>query len=718
MKVNVNGLLDELSFWLDDPVDVDGKNSENILVAVTTLELVTLVVAVVVVMDDDEDESLLLLVGEGMSDDIETGVFGADNDVLDSLRSSIFKFALPFPLVFPFPLVLFPPPLLLPLFSDVLADNFGIWKFLSNDCDDCEVNNFKTSLGSARGLSLDCGLNSFCLSLFPLLLLVAAVDIIPGIDADLDDDCKNFGVFPLVKDPEEFDLWNTGFTDDDPVFVGNVSPEDEAVNGVDIDDIAVVDDVDGTADDNDDALFIFSDDDDFLDAGPLLTPGFNPVCVFVTVPVAGLGAEDVVDDWIVEDDEEVVDNEDVDTVVVVLEAKSFVLVLLIVNFIPSELGLTIYSVFLFEDEGAVGAGGGIGGLTIAWGDWGGGGGVGLLAKTSSDTCCADFNLSITALKDPFRFLAGLLEPAPPAPNLFDPSAKSCCSVNKSNWDPDDIIVKSNCFNLTEEDFILGLPPDKFDDFFSRSRSLSRLPPPDEEDFEEDDTLSLEFFELGELVADFNADMLGFPPPEPPEICLGEAVPWCFGLCSPECFGLLWWTGECFGLILLLEPDDDEDLDDGTGDDVNLRINPDGDSGAPSDDLILTVTGLLNGSCLDGIFSGGPIGLSSRLRLRCFVESVFDLSESFLVPLLLLLPPFPLLEPLEELFFVSVFEADEVNDDVEAVDAPGTDDVEDEFDLLIGVIVIDDGKFCVGFELIGMISMPGRLSKPISLNTEL
>lgn len=41
------------------------------------------------------------------------------------------------------------------------------------------------------------------------------------------------------------------------------------------------------------------------------------------------------------------------------------------------------------------------------------------------------------------------------------------------------------------------------------------------------------------------------------------------------------------------------------------------SGGDSAGLMLTVTGLVKGSCFGGTFSGGPIGLSSRLRFLFF-----------------------------------------------------------------------------------------------------
>lgn len=107
------------------------------------------------------------------------------------------------------------------------------------------------------------------------------------------------------------------------------------------------------------------------------------------------------------------------------------------------------------------------------------------------------------------------------------------------------VAKSNCFNLTAGVFSFGL----LDDFLSlRSRSRSRSLDDNDDD---DDPLPLvlllvlpdenipepsslpgpllpeDDLEFGELplAADFSADMLGFPPPDPPpETCFGEEVP--------------------------------------------------------------------------------------------------------------------------------------------------------------------------------------------------
>lgn len=102
--------------------------------------------------------------------------------------------------------------------------------------------------------------------------------------------------------------------------------------------------VNDKADDDNDDLEEPEDEgeDDFFEAGPLLTPGLRPVCGFL---LEGLWREEFVrcaDDLeedllgVVDDDEE---EEDDDVVLLVA-------VLLMVNFIPSWLDLTIYSLLL------------------------------------------------------------------------------------------------------------------------------------------------------------------------------------------------------------------------------------------------------------------------------------------------------------------------------------------------------------------------------------
>lgn len=129
-----------------------------------------------------------------------------------------------------------------------------------------------------------------------------------------------------------------------------------------------------------------------------------------------------------------------------------------------------------------------------------------------------------------------------------------------------------------------------------------------------------------------------------------------------------------------------------GDGLNFRNVVAGDDGrepkfgGDSVGLMLTETGFDNGSCLDGILSGGgPIGLSSLLRLRLF--SNFPLSSVDF--------PFELFRSLRS--------------SVRFFDCVGP---------AIGVIVIELGKVVCGDDAIGIISMPGLLSKPIPVSTEL
>lgn len=129
------------------------------------------------------------------------------------------------------------------------------------------------------------------------------------------------------------------------------------------------------------------------------------------------------------------------------------------------------------------------------------------------------------------------------------------------------------------------------------------------------------------------------------------------------------------LLLLLPPDADFP---GTGELENLRNRPDGDNGAPSVVLMLTLTGRDSGSCLNGIFSGGPIGLSSLFRF--FFFSILDRSSDRFPTLAVDFSPVP---PFAE---------------------------------LIGVIVMDDLIFGGGVDEIGIISIPSLRSSPV--NTEL
>lgn len=96
-------------------------------------------------------------------------------------------------------------------------------------------------------------------------------------------------------------------------------------------------------------------------------------------------------------------------------------------------------------------------------------------------------------------------------------------------------------------------------------------------------------------------------------------------------------------------------------------------GEPSVGLMLTETGLVRGSCLGGTFSGGPME-SSRLRFFFFslLRSSPDLLDFFS----------------DLIRSSSVFICDDV----------------------IGVIVMELGKAAGAAAVIGIISMPGRLSR--------
>lgn len=106
--------------------------------------------------------------------------------------------------------------------------------------------------------------------------------------------------------------------------------------------------------------------------------------------------------------------------------------------------------------------------------------------------------------------------------------------------------------------------------------------------------------------------------------------------------------------------------------LNSEFGDEGRNGEPSVGLILTDTGLVNGSCFGGSFSGGPIESSRRLF---FFFSLLRSSPD-------------LLDFLSDLMRSSSFICDEV----------------------IGVIVIELGKAAGGAAVIGMISIPGRRSK--------
>ena len=85
------------------------------------------------------------------------------------------------------------------------------------------------------------------------------------------------------------------------------------------------------------------DDGGFFDAGPELTPGFKPVCVFGE-PLPDIVVDDVDE---LEDVPVATFAEDEDNFRFPPDFESFVRVLLIVIFIPSELCFTIYSAGFF-----------------------------------------------------------------------------------------------------------------------------------------------------------------------------------------------------------------------------------------------------------------------------------------------------------------------------------------------------------------------------------
>lgn len=186
-------------------------------------------------------------------------------------------------------------------------------------------------------------------------------------------------------------------------------------------------------------------------------------------------------------------------------------------------------------------------------------------------------------------------------------------------------------------------------------------------------------------------------------------------------GLLWVTGDrCFGLGLLNEPPEEElELDDfpATGELEYFRTNPDGDSGAAlSFVFVFTLIGRDTESGLIGILSGGPIGLSSRLRFRFLSfllrssERLLDEPEDEAVEMPLLEEGFLSCElpgrsvELGKIGFIVVETGEETDDD------DGDDDIDGE---LIGVMVIDDLRLSAGADWMGIISIPSRRSRPVS-----
>lgn len=396
----------------------------------------------------------------------------------------------------------------------------------------------------------------------------------------------------------------------------------------------------------------------FFEAGPLFTPGFNPVWTFGEPEVA-----------ICEDLEKLGELVLVllPLTLTLLDLFSLVLGLFIVSFMPSELVLTMYSEFfaspailapLFPSL--------LTGLLLDF----------ELKSVGTSLCWAltlMFNLSTMADRDPLRFLKVLALPF-----------ESELGEGMDSWDPPSklLMFKSRGLTFTDElDLDFKVPPEKTPRFLSLSRSLLLLFSP------------IPLLE-GELATFFKVDMLGFPLPLA-ERCLG-LVPWCLGLGNPwnPCLGLEGtWAGEFFGLELWCKVAQElEDLgfirlglsfpDNAigrldVGDGLNFRIKF-GDVGVEvlhkgglSESFILMETGLNSGSCLEGTFSGGPIGLSSRFFFRFF---------SFSSRLLLLL----------FLSFLSSYG----------------------FELeVIGVIVIEVGIKLEVACVIGIISMPVRFSRP-------
>lgn len=153
-------------------------------------------------------------------------------------------------------------------------------------------------------------------------------------------------------------------------------------------------------------------------------------------------------------------------------------------------------------------------------------------------------------------------------------------------------------------------------------------------------------------------------------------------CTGECLGLLWWLDVPEGFPIpftLLGLGDlviDTDLPCvGLGlNFLRIEFGEVGRMGDPSVGLILTDTGFVKGSCLGGIFSGGPIESSLR---RFFFFSLLRSSD--------------LLDFLSDLMRSS---SDFICEDV------------------IGVIVIELGKAAGVAAVIGIISIPGRRSRHI------
>lgn len=247
-------------------------------------------------------------------------------------------------------------------------------------------------------------------------------------------------------------------------------------------------------------------------------------------------------------------------------------VLLIVNFIPSELGLMMYdpdcpsppllppTLLLLPLAAVAVLRPNLDCFSIAF-----------RIKSPSGPW-ADFSLSITALRLFFAF--------PEAPAV-DPLRNRLAarplmpSCDNSSWE---FTFKSIDFSLTDDDddcFVFGLP----ELFFSRSRSLSRLLLPDDDPPINDDVPPFcEFFSpFGDpiTVADFNVDMhVGLPLPLDEDGDCDECeyglrlspfgLPDCFGLPRPLellkiefGFGEVAYLGDADDAGLLLPPLDED-----------------------------------------------------------------------------------------------------------------------------------------------------------------
>lgn len=135
----------------------------------------------------------------------------------------------------------------------------------------------------------------------------------------------------------------------------------------------------------------------FLEAGPEITPGFSPVYVLGD-PFPDDEVEEGIPPPEPTEPEPTKDTDD-SLRLLLFDLRSFVRVLLIVSFMPSELGFTMYSVgFFMSPDGFLPAG-------FAEAPAAPGAKFEPELGPSSVQCWAFFNLSMTALSDPLRFLA-------------------------------------------------------------------------------------------------------------------------------------------------------------------------------------------------------------------------------------------------------------------------------------------------------------------------